>query len=115
MAPEQIRNEPLDARADVYSLGCVFYELLSGKVPYTGTSPNDLLNKHLRAPIPSVLVHNNNVTDPMNELLQRMMAKEPGERPAGMGDVLILLASIRAFKQAPRLESKQKTATEGER
>jgi serine/threonine protein kinase len=105
MSPEQIRNEALDQRADVYSLGCVLYELLSGKVPFTGSSPNDLLNKHLKAPVPSIQVHNNNVTDSMSELLRRMMAKTPEDRPATMSDVLKELQSIRPFKQAPKLDN----------
>ena len=49
MSPEQIRGQALDERADIYSFGCMVYELLGGKPPYTGTSTNDLLNKHLRA------------------------------------------------------------------
>lgn len=102
MSPEQIRGKPLDARADVYSLGCVYYELLTAKLPYTGASPDDLLTKHLRGPIPSVLVHNNNVTNELADLLRRMMAKQPEQRPQSMGDVLKELKSMRRFKVAPK-------------
>jgi serine/threonine protein kinase len=105
MSPEQIRNESLDARADIYSLGCVLFELLGGKVPYTGTSPNDLLNKHLKAPNPSVQVNNENVSDPMNNLITRMMGKTPEERPANMADVVKEMKTFRLFKRAPRLDS----------
>jgi len=51
MSPEQIRGETLDRRSDVYGLGCVIFELLSGRPPFTGSSPNELLEKHLRASI----------------------------------------------------------------
>jgi len=103
MSPEQIRGKPLDARSDVYSFGCVVYELLANKVPYTGISPDDLLTKHLKAPFPSILVANNNVTNEMNDLVRRMMAKDPISRPASMGDFLKEFRSLRPFKVAPKM------------
>ncbi|MFV1968072.1 MAG: serine/threonine-protein kinase, partial [Pirellulaceae bacterium] len=103
MSPEQIRGKPLDARSDVYSLGCVMHELLAGKVPYTGSSPNDLLQKHLSAPIPSMLVQNNNLTEAMNDLVRRTMSKDPNNRPESMGELLKEFSSLRPFKTAPKL------------
>lgn len=102
ISPEQIRRQSLDARADVYSLGCVIYELLSGKLPYTGVNPDDLLNKHLRGAIPSVLVHNNQVTNELNDLIRRMMAKDRDHRPASMLDVLKEIRTLRSFKSAQK-------------
>ena len=54
MSPEQIRGEPLDERADVYSFGCTIFHLVAGRAPYTGSNSNELLNKHLRAAIPAL-------------------------------------------------------------
>src|SRR5690606_33989896 len=48
MSPEQIRGDNIDERADLYSFGCTLHELVCGKPPFTGTTTNDLLNKHLR-------------------------------------------------------------------
>ena len=48
MAPEQIRGQAVDERADIYSFGCMVYELITGKLPFTATSPAELLNKHLK-------------------------------------------------------------------
>ena len=62
MAPEQIRRKVCDERTDIYAFGCVLYELCTGKPPYTGDTPNDLLNKHLTASIPSPITHNDNVS-----------------------------------------------------
>jgi serine/threonine protein kinase len=102
MSPEQIRNQNLDQRADIYSYGCVLFELLTGKTPYTGDNPDDLLNKHLLAPIPSVQVYNDNVTTEFNNLIRRMMAKKRDERPDTMWEFLKEYRSIRAFKQIPK-------------
>jgi serine/threonine protein kinase len=101
----------LDARSDIYSFGCVMYELLTGKVPYTGSSPDDLLNKHLSAGIPSPQVHNNQVTDDLHNLIRRMMAKDRNSRPKSMEDALKEFRSFRSFKVAPRLPE---SASEGE-
>ncbi|MDP6554661.1 MAG: serine/threonine-protein kinase [Pirellulaceae bacterium] len=98
MSPEQIRNEALDARADVYSLGCVMYELLHGRPPYSGESPDDLLNKHLKAPVPNIQVHNNKVTSDLAVLLRRMMAKDKDQRPESMKQLLKEFSSMRVFK-----------------
>ena len=103
MAPEQIRGKTLDQRADIYSFGCVLFELVTGKMPYTGTSPNELLNKHISAPIPSPLVANDNVTQEFANLLRVMLAKKPEARCESMWEVLKQVRSIRIFKKPPRI------------
>lgn len=113
MSPEQIRGKPMDARADIYSFGCLTFEVLAGKLPYTANSPNELLSKHLSAPVPTVLVHNNDVTPEMNDFLRTMMAKEPEKRPKSMVEVLKTLKTMRIFKTLPKssapAEEKAKT------
>jgi serine/threonine protein kinase len=103
MAPEQIRGQVLDARADIYSLGCVFFECVTGKVPYTGENPSDLLQKHLSASIPSPLVANENVSSDFSNLIKAMMAKSPKDRPDSMWELLKTLRAIRIFKKQPRI------------
>jgi len=102
MSPEQIRNQNLDARADMYSFGCVVFELLSGKPPFTGTNADELLNKHLTSPIPNVQVSNDNVTPEFASILKRMMAKRRDERPATMWEFLKEFRSTRVFKILPK-------------
>jgi eukaryotic-like serine/threonine-protein kinase len=103
MSPEQIRGQTLDARSDIYSYGCTMYELLTGKLPYTGSTPNELLSKHLSAQQPSALVVNDNVTPEFNNLIKRLMSKKPEDRPDSMWDVLKLVRATPVFKRPPRI------------
>ena len=102
MSPEQIRNQNLDARAYIYSFGCSIFELLSGKPPYTGTNADELLNKHLTAPIPNVQVYNDNVTPEFANIVRKMMAKRREERPASLLDFLREFPKTRVFKILPK-------------
>lgn len=101
MAPEQIRGQPFDARSDVYSLGCLAYEMLAGAPPFTGADQNDLLGKHIFAPPPVVEAANRNVSAAASKLVRQMMAKKPADRPATMADVVRQLKQIRFFERDP--------------
>jgi serine/threonine protein kinase len=101
MSPEQIRGQALDARADLYSFGCMVYELIGGKPPFTGTSTNELLNKHLRSPIPPLQASNRNVSDDFAQLARELLAKEPDNRPNSLEDFLRDLRTIKVFKVPP--------------
>ncbi len=101
MSPEQIRGQPLDARADIYSFGCTVFEMLAGKPPFTGISTNDLLTKHLRSPVPPLQAGNRNVTDDFAALVRAMLAKKPEDRPATMDDVISELHMRPVFKIPP--------------
>jgi serine/threonine-protein kinase len=95
MSPEQIRGQPLDARADIYSLGCVLFELLAGKPPFASPNTNDLLNKHVSATPPAIESLNPNAKASVSKLIRQMLAKKPDDRPATMQDVLAQLRLIR--------------------
>ncbi len=101
MSPEQIRGQALDHRTDIYSFGCVMFELFSGRPPYTGNSENELLTKHLRAPIPSAETFNKNLTYECVQLVKAMLAKEPKDRPESMDEVLEHLRAYRVFRSMP--------------
>lgn len=76
VSPEQAEGETIDGRADIYSLGCVFYEMLTGSKPYTSTSIIDIVIQHRQAPVPKLPQE---YAD-LQPLLNRMMAKKRGER-----------------------------------
>lgn len=98
MSPEQIRNEGLDIRADIYSYGCTLFELVTGKLPFTGITSDDLLAKHLRTPPPPLTQINPMVTTEFNSLVMLLMSKNRDDRPKSMEEVLKLYRKIRIYK-----------------
>jgi eukaryotic-like serine/threonine-protein kinase len=102
MAPEQIRGKALDGRTDVYSFGCMLYELLSGRLPFTGISPEDLLRKHLTAAVPVLMSANKNVAPDFSDLVGQMMAKDVRDRPQSMEEFLRYLQTVRVFRSLPK-------------
>jgi serine/threonine-protein kinase len=102
MAPEQIRGQAVDERADMYSFGCMAYELITGKLPFTATSPSDLLNKHLKTKPQHISVLNKNVHADFADLTMRMLSKEPKDRPESFKDFIRTLKAGRIFQIKPR-------------
>ena len=101
MSPEQIRALPtLDTRADMYSLGCTFFELLSGRPPYVG-GRDEVLQMHLTGPVPHVIEQNGNVSKPFNDVIRKMMSKNPANRFKSMSELLETLNKIKFFIHTP--------------
>ncbi len=88
IAPEQARGERVDAQTDVYSFGVVLYELLAGEVPFAGDNFLTVAMRHVNEDVPSLLEKRPDCPLRLASLVERCMAKEPGDRPAGMGAVV---------------------------
>lgn len=103
MAPEQIRREHPDERADVYGFGCMIFELLAGKAPFSANTPDELLSKHLSAPIPSLEAYSG-ASKEFSQLIKQMLVKKPNERLSSMGDFLRQFEHVQMFRSGKRPE-----------
>jgi serine/threonine-protein kinase len=97
MSPEQIRRKSIDQRTDIYALGCVIFELMSGRTPYNASNPDELLQSHISAPIPNLLSCSGATRD-LSALVIRMMAKNPDDRPKYMNDFISEFKRIGMFR-----------------
>ncbi len=97
VAPEQIEGKPVDARADVYSLGCVLYRMLTGRVPFDGQQAVEVMLKHLNDPVPPLAPAGSRLVIPksLDDLVMACLAKKAADRPASMNDVLTGLKRAR--------------------
>lgn len=102
MSPEQIRGEALGREADIYSLGCTMFEIFSSKPPFAASNANELLQKHLRTPAPSVQAQNNRVSTEFSEILMKMMAKDPAKRFDNLKTLLKTLDTITVYRPGMR-------------
>ncbi|MDB4964097.1 MAG: serine/threonine protein kinase with repeat [Myxococcales bacterium] len=90
MSPEQAHGEIADARADLYALGCILFELVTGKPPFEG-SGFEVLLAHLGRPIPAPSDRNPDVPEAVDRLVIQLLAKKPDDRPQSADEVVALI------------------------
>jgi tRNA A-37 threonylcarbamoyl transferase component Bud32 len=106
VCPEQIENRDPDARGDLYSLGVVFFEMLSGSLPYGGKTLAEIFAAHRAAPVPR-LREQLSVYQPM---VDRLLAKDPQERYASAAEFLDALDALRAELMTRKPSQPQRSA-----
>ncbi|MCA9216913.1 MAG: protein kinase, partial [Planctomycetales bacterium] len=88
MAPELVRGErSITGNVDLYALGCLLYEIVAGKPPFTGDNFAQIFNQHLNAPIPSLRENGVDCPAEFDRLVQHLLAKNPDDRPFNARDV----------------------------
>lgn len=98
MSPEQIRGQILDGRADIYSFGATFYEVLTGRPPFRGRDSQDLLKKHITDKPVNPRTYNPDITEDFGAFILRMLEKRREDRPRDFHDVLMQLRNMRVLK-----------------
>ena len=103
MSPEQaVGDSEIDGRSDVYSLGCVIYEALAGRPPFTGTNPIAVLAQHITKPAPGLTSNNAELSPSLVRAVARSLEKNPDSRfPSATDFVQALLATDEVAKAAP--------------
>jgi serine/threonine protein kinase len=96
MSPEQIRGYPVDERSDIYSFGVMIYELVAGRLPFTGNTASELLRKHIFDNPPTIDAARK-VTPEFEQLLRRLLAKKEADRFQSMEEFLSRLRQVKIF------------------
>lgn len=95
ISPEAIEGRQLDNRADIYSLGCTAFELLTGRPPYPASSIPALMRAHVDQPVPSIAAHNSRLPERLDDVFARALAKDPAQRFSTCAEF------VEALRQAP--------------
>jgi len=101
LAPEVVQGQPADARTDIYSLGIILYELLSGKTPFTETVPLDVALQHVQEPVASLHTHCPDIPLTLAAVVNRALDRDPERRFQRVDEL------VEAFAQVSTVLSEQ--------
>ncbi|MFE6103961.1 protein kinase [Streptomyces laurentii] len=100
ISPEQIQGAQATPRSDLYALGCLLYEVLTGKPPFTAESPWSLMSLHVKEPPPSVASYRSDLPGELVTLVARLLLKDPEDRPSTT-EVRVLARRCAAAVRSP--------------
>ncbi len=92
MAPEQVMGHEVDRRADIYAMGVLTFEMLTGRLPFIGANRMEVAYATVNAPIPSAAKLTAALPDELDVLLAKVLAKDPAQRPQSVKDLLAQMA-----------------------
>ncbi len=101
LPPEQPLGKPTDARSDIYSLGIMFYEMLAGHLPFTDENAVAVLFKHINEPAQQLSIVLPDIHPELENLVHKMIAKEPAKRPQSAAEVADTLQLLSVVYPAP--------------
>ncbi len=106
MAPEQATSKTIDKRADIYSLGIVLYEMLTGRKPFIADTPMAVMIKQATEPLPRPTQFVRDLQPRLEQILLKALAKNPDDRFQSLGDMAVALESLAETKVARPIPSK---------
>ena len=110
MSPEQALGDAVGPTSDLYSLGCVTYEMLTGQPPFTGANARVIMARHTMESVPSLRLARDTVPEEVEEAIFAVLAKVPADRPQTAKEFLDLLAAPTATGATRRIGSRITTA-----
>jgi tRNA A-37 threonylcarbamoyl transferase component Bud32 len=103
ISPEQASGEQVGAQGDLYCLGVILYEMLSGRLPFNSTSPWELMQQHRLVKPPPLKVITPGIDPQLDDFVMRMLRKDPAERPLGAKEAAREVGQLRGFLSNTRL------------
>ena len=114
MAPEQVVSKSVDHRADIYALGVVFYEMVTGRKPFMADTPMAVLFKHASEPLPRPKNFVPSLPDAVEHILLKALAKKPEDRYQNMSDFATALENLLTYSLLPQVEKPEQAPGTGE-
>lgn len=90
-SPEQARGDPADHRSDIYSLGAVFFEMLTNQLVFQATNPGEMIAKHLTSPPPNPKIYNPAISPLFTNMILRTLKKNPAERIQSVSEIIDII------------------------